>query len=381
MEKNRMKLCFLGIGIFLVLMTFMSEILLNILAILGILFIVGIEIFLVLRQKINIFSKIIGIVAMLFFDFSFFLFVLASEPGLIKNFKVDIAFAILVNVLSLIIVCVWGVSVEKAIEKKLYKKINLEEPNLEKEYEYMCNESYSLINSENLDLLDLCNEKVIKTISDILDLDMENYTDVKEPKDVKNLYEESEFPLYKRIRFTSSKMINVITNSKINIGLSNVIIKEDVIRHKATIFCGLFAYIDNYSNTKFEYKIIRKKVDYSNVVCDIDTDDKNLAEQLNITNEDEILKSNNEKFDKYFKIVTKEKISTEDILTSEKVEYIANFMEKYEIPFEIVVKKGKMYIRFFSNNIWRIDVNKKKISKTWFYKYYIMIKFINDFIK
>lgn len=87
------------------------------------------------------------------------------------------------------------------------------------------------------------------------------------------------------------------------------------------------------------------------------------------------------KFDKYYRINFEDSESTSKILTEELKQFIADFREKYKIRFEISIKQDKIYIRFFTGDMWKANLSKEPIDKMSIYKFYVITKFAKELVE
>lgn len=87
------------------------------------------------------------------------------------------------------------------------------------------------------------------------------------------------------------------------------------------------------------------------------------------------------KFDKFYNIYLSDNKSISKILTDDLKEFIVNFREKYKIKFDISVKENKIYIRFFTGEMWQSNVSKEPIDKLSIYKYYVITKFAKELVE
>lgn len=97
--------------------------------------------------------------------------------------------------------------------------------------------------------------------------------------------------------------------------------------------------------------------------------------------ENELLKIDDEKFNKYYKAYSNDKENAVNFLTSELLNFITDFREKYQIKFEIVFK-DKIYIKFYTEDMFgRERITAKNDDKVLVSQYYVMIKFVSELIE
>lgn len=86
-----------------------------------------------------------------------------------------------------------------------------------------------------------------------------------------------------------------------------------------------------------------------------------------------------EEFYKYFKVECNNNEDKYKYLTPEITKYLISFREKYKFEFDIAIK-DKIYIKFHCGTIFNAKVLGKKVDEDAIYKYYIVTKFIEEFI-
>lgn len=131
-------------------------------------------------------------------------------------------------------------------------------------------------------------------------------------------------------------------------------------RRARLVYEGTFIIIDK--NIEANIKIIFDKYDYN-------------------FNENELLKIDDEKFNKYYKAYSKDKENAIAFLNYDLLNFLADFREKYQIKFEIVFK-DKIYIKFYTEDMLsRERITAKNDDKVLVAQYYIMIKFISELVE
>lgn len=130
------------------------------------------------------------------------------------------------------------------------------------------------------------------------------------------------------------------------------------IRSKIDVFSGAFVTID--MKKKFHYiKIIQKKAD--------------------IFKKEGLIKIEYDDFNKKFEVYSDEP-NIKQFLTQDILKFILEFNEKYKIDFEIIFYNQRVYIRFFTDNMWETNLFGNTIDKMSIYKYYVITKFIKEFV-
>lgn len=83
-------------------------------------------------------------------------------------------------------------------------------------------------------------------------------------------------------------------------------------------------------------------------------------------------------FENYFDIYTENKFATMKILTHDVMEQLINFYEKYNIPFEIILKNNKLYLRFFVKDLFIPSKIGAEINSNELFESYYILQFIID---
>ena len=138
-------------------------------------------------------------------------------------------------------------------------------------------------------------------------------------------------------------------------------------------------YVSKYINYKRIKKIFKGSfvsIEYKNTYAD----NFKILDKTQIINQDMVVEYNN-KFDKYFSTEFEIYKEPSKMLTADLKEFIADFREKYKIKFDISVKENKIYIRFFSGDMWKINLSKEHIDKMSIYKYYVITKFAKELVE
>lgn len=86
-----------------------------------------------------------------------------------------------------------------------------------------------------------------------------------------------------------------------------------------------------------------------------------------------------EKFCKYFKVYA-ESNEIEECLSGSMIEFLSDFREKYDIDFEIIFE-DKIYIKFYTNDIFEPKINRKAIDQYSIYKFFVLTKFAREIEK
>lgn len=107
---------------------------------------------------------------------------------------------------------------------------------------------------------------------------------------------------------------------------------------------------------------------------------KIIKNKINIFDKNELLNSDNEKFNKYFEIHAQNKYAVQNYLTPSLIEFLADFREKYKIDFEIIFK-DKIYIRFYTRDMFEPKMSGKIVDEYSVYQYYVITKFAKELVE
>ena len=83
-----------------------------------------------------------------------------------------------------------------------------------------------------------------------------------------------------------------------------------------------------------------------------------------------------EEFEKEFDVFSDNEILTMQILTPDIMESLLEFKNKYDIDFEIVINKNKVYLRFFVRNMFEPKIFGNSMDKELLLIYYVILDFI-----
>lgn len=92
--------------------------------------------------------------------------------------------------------------------------------------------------------------------------------------------------------------------------------------------------------------------------------------------DEEYLAMDHTEFEKVFDVYCNDKILATRILTVDIMQDIIDFYEKYKIMFEICYKNNKVYMRFFTGNMFEPKVFEDTMNINTMYIYYAVIKFV-----
>ncbi|MGN1299415.1 MAG: DUF3137 domain-containing protein [Candidatus Scatovivens sp.] len=83
-------------------------------------------------------------------------------------------------------------------------------------------------------------------------------------------------------------------------------------------------------------------------------------------------------FEKYYDFYADNKIEALQLFTTEVIEKINYFREKYNICFEMTIYKNEIYIRFWKNNFFELAIGKDILDYNMLYEYYKVIEMIGN---
>jgi len=131
--------------------------------------------------------------------------------------------------------------------------------------------------------------------------------------------------------------------------------------HTEEIFQGIFAYTKCNKNIGTYIKVSKNKI--------------KILEQQNRVEMD------SEEFEEYFDIYSENKILAMQLLTSDIMETLIEFHNKYYLNYEIVFRDDIIYIRFFTGAMFEPKIFGNSMDKELLYIYYCIFKFIVDITK
>lgn len=122
---------------------------------------------------------------------------------------------------------------------------------------------------------------------------------------------------------------------------------------------------------------------YTKTDCnkDIGTYIKIFKNQFKLFGKKDRVEMDSQEFEKYFDIYSENKILTMQLLTSDVMETLVDFYNKYKIEYEIVIKNNKIHMRFFTGAMFEPKIYRSSMDKELLLKYYCILKFIVDVTK
>ncbi len=180
-------------------------------------------------------------------------------------------------------------------------------------------------------------------------------------------YNNAEFERYDL--YSSDDYIEGVIDNNFKVKMAEVHTQDestdsDGHRKTTTLFHGLFADIE--SPKKF------------NDTIKLRTDAKFIGK---LFNKKERLNMDSAEFEKHFDVYAKDKIVAMQIFTSDIMNLLIDFKEKYKIVFEITLKQNHIYVRFKTGQMFEPNTFKSSLDKQTLEKYYNIINFTLDFCK
>lgn len=129
----------------------------------------------------------------------------------------------------------------------------------------------------------------------------------------------------------------------------------------STVFHGLFSFSKLNNSYNGMMKIHADKGFLSKVF-----DDKKRIEM------------DSSEFEKHFDVIADDKIQAMQILTSDSMDKMLNFLENEKIKFEITIREDKLYIQFFTGGMFEGNIMKSSVDFETLKKVYDIINFTFD---
>ena len=170
-------------------------------------------------------------------------------------------------------------------------------------------------------------------------------------------------------RYSCEDLISGTTDDDFSIMLSEVHTEnehtdEDGHTHYTTLFHGLFGCVTTQKNVEAPVTIHSDKGFFGKLF-------KNKTK----------IEMDSAEFEKQFDVCSENKIVAMQILTSDVMNFMLDFKEKYKTKFEITLKNNKIYIRFYTGDTFEPSHFKNSLDKDLLLKYYNIINFTIDFCK
>ena len=160
----------------------------------------------------------------------------------------------------------------------------------------------------------------------------------------------------------------------------------DCYKPKCEPYSLTFCIIDKNTNVNIKTKqlILYRIPVNDDIILNLSKDDFDKYRQNNKANfayNNELnFITNNDNFNKFFDVYTDDEEKARNFLSDEILEFIAEFRMKYKIGFEIIFK-DKIYIQFFTKNIFDIKdmlLDEDNVSAA---QYYVITKFIKELVE
>ena len=91
---------------------------------------------------------------------------------------------------------------------------------------------------------------------------------------------------------------------------------------------------------------------------------------------DNSIKMDNEEFNKRFDVFSENEIITMQLLTSDMMESLIDFYDKYYISYDIEIRNNVVYIRFFTGPMFEPKILGDSVDKQSLFTYYCILKFV-----
>lgn len=181
----------------------------------------------------------------------------------------------------------------------------------------------------------------------------------------KNDYIKANFDKYKFSSFKAEDFVSGLIDDKFQVKMAELVVRREksVMLYKETVtdFRGIFAEIDCIKDTKVDIRISQE-----------------LIRNIDKANKFELDSS---EFEKYFNVYTENQLQAMKLLTHEIMEILVDFYNKFQIKFEIIIRGKKLYIRFFTANLFEPKLIWSSKDKYTLYIYYTILKFVLEVTK
>ena len=102
---------------------------------------------------------------------------------------------------------------------------------------------------------------------------------------------------------------------------------------------------------------------------------------LKLYNSKNSIKLDSDEFEKYFEVYSDNKLITLQLLTSDIMAALMDFHLKYNLDFELVLKKDTIYMRFFTGRMFEPRLYGKSTDKELLFTYYSILQFVTNVTK
>lgn len=205
---------------------------------------------------------------------------------------------------------------------------------------------------------------LIKSIDEFLEYEPNNSI----PQEI---YERAEFNTFEK--YFSEDLIYGKTENECNFEMAQVSTWVNADDRVYTIFQGIFAVIETPKpfNEVIYIRGNNEKVKFSNLKIELDSTE----------------------FEKFFDVYSSDNITTMQILTSDIMQKLVEFLKKSSIPYEITIKENCIYIAFSCGKVFepptnifylpktleQSDLKQFALNKSDLYRYYEILDFTIEF--
>lgn len=183
----------------------------------------------------------------------------------------------------------------------------------------------------------------------------------------KTIYDEAEFEKYDT--YYTDDVMKISLNNGFNITMSDLTTR--------------YITKDNTGNTRYNplfngiFTIIETPKPFNEILY-LKKDKK--YKRKNIIPKIEKIQLDSTEFENYFDIYSTNSLITMQLLTSDIMEFFTKFQNSTGIDFELTLKNNKIYIRFFSGNIFEMpNLAESFLDKAKLKKYYEILNFTLEF--
>ncbi len=197
-------------------------------------------------------------------------------------------------------------------------------------------------------------QKVILNIAKFFDNDVKYSPKQGMPQ---NIYNEGEFELYGR--YTSDDYMEFTLEKNSHMIMAEVHTENRTKNGYYTRFRGLVTQTDMVKPFKEKFFI-------------------RVNEQIGIFTKPQApkIKLDAPEFEEYFDVYGTNRLLTMQILTSDIMQMLVEFQKEIKVKFDISLKNNKLFLRFFSGEMFEAPYLKKEtLDKDTIYKYYSILKF------
>ena len=171
---------------------------------------------------------------------------------------------------------------------------------------------------------------------------------------------------YRASGFNSEDYIDVdvmegvkYSNEDTNIEIGNIWVSDKRQKRQDVIFSGLFAHANSTKSINYFIKISKNRLNKKKDKIDMDSSD----------------------FEEIFDIYSENKIYAMRILTSDVMMLLWDFYQKYELKFEVILSGNKIYLRFYTGNIFDVKLFGNSMNKKNLFIYYSIMDFVAELTK